>query len=473
MEPYRLLTPVIGLLTACTTIDTTDLQSTEQLPTLPRQYQETPASGGSAEAITEKWWQSFGNQELDQLITLAAAQSFDMKAAIANVRLAEASVRLASASLWPELQADIEAGRNGFFEKDDDSSEYYAGLIASYELDFWGGVRANRTSAEALLAYSRFDRDILRLSITANVAFQWLQWVGTRERLHIAEQNLDTAQRLLGIIQLRVDAGAASELDIVQQQREVAGQQHIVARLHQQQRENRNILNLLLGRTEDLELHTTSLEALTAPTIDAGIPSMLLVRRPDIARAEAALRSADADITVARAAMLPAVNLGITISGSDGQISQILRDPIYTLVAGLTQPIFNGGALAAQLDAAVAIRDARMANYQQAIITAFADTLNALNTIAGIDAQRQAQQQQLVLARRAYALAESRYRAGAIALTTLLDSQADLFDAEDTHALLRQQSLQARVDLFRALGGGWTPQYLATNASNTEKNSSE
>lgn len=433
---------------------------TDNTPQLPTHWQLEGSTSATQGGTSGLWWQAFGSEELLQLIEQAEQNSYNVRAALANIRRAEAAVRIADASLWPELEGTVEAGRAG--ELNGNSNEhYYSGVTASYEIDFWGGQRANQASAQALLDYSQFDRDTLGLSITANVARYWLQWVGNRERLQITEANLGNARRLLDIVELKIKAGAASELEQLQQQGQVAGLERDVAWLRQQMQESHTTLNLLLGSPTDIPLFTNSLAEVEFPAIETGIPAELLVRRPDVARAEAALRAANANISQARAAMLPNISLAMSAGGSANHLSQTLRDPVYSLVAGLTAPIFNGGALEALFDSAVANRDGLVADYQQTIVAAFTDTRNAINAIAGIDAQRRAQQQQLDLARRAYDLAEARYRAGAASFSTLLDNQTTLFFAEDTNVVLRRQSLQARVDLFRALGGGWTPERIA------------
>jgi NodT family efflux transporter outer membrane factor (OMF) lipoprotein len=212
----------------------------------------------------------------------------------------------------------------------------------------------------------------------------------------------------------------------------------------------------LLGRSVTaLTLTSVDLRPLQAPAITSGLPSELLTQRPDIARAEARLLSADANITVARAAMLPSVVLSANADAISNRSSTVFDNPLYSLAAGLTAPIFNAGRLAAGRDLAVAQREELLANYRQAIIAAFGDVEVALNAVTGIETQRIAQQEELKQAQRALTLAESRYRAGAETLLTLLDAQRTLYAAQDTSAQLNTLRLQASVSLYKALGGGW------------------
>ena len=439
------------LMAGCQLNNTRMTSAEEGMPELPQQWQQHTAGS----TVSTQWWQNFGSQELSGLVDLATRQSFDIRSAIARIRQAEAAVTIAGAELWPNVSGQLNASQRGNLNHSEDNRSFGTGLSASYEVDLWGGLEAEQRAAMANLEYSRFDRDAIALSLAANVARQWLQWVGNQERLQIANNNLDIAEHLLDIIRFQHEVGKSSELDVVRQQREVAGQKRVIASLEQEIQQSRVALNILLGETQNVALTTDNLSDLTVPEVGAGVPSDLLFRRPDIAQAEASLQAAEADIDVARAAMLPRVTLSADLGAGGDSADNILRDPVYGLLSGLTAPIFNHGALAARLDSAQAARESLLAQYYKAIVAAVGDTQDALFAIHGVDEQLQAQQIQLQLAREAYDLSEMRYIEGADSLTTLLQSQRDLFNAEDANVSLRLLSLQTRVDLYRALGGGW------------------
>ncbi|WP_193075961.1 efflux transporter outer membrane subunit [Pseudomonas sp. FME51] len=422
------------------------------MPVEPEQWQ-TP--GMASSDVPYQWWQQFGSAELSQLIEQAHQQNFDIRTAVARIREAEAVMLQAGARSWPTVDAQLEAGQQGSFSDGDDSRRYTTGLALSYEVDLWGAIAATQQGALAALEQSRFDRDSIELSLSARVAAQWLHWVASREQLDIATRNLQRARSLLELINYQYQAGSANELDVVRQQHALASQERLVASQQQEYQQSEVALNVLLGRHQGAALHTRSLAALQLPDIALGIPADLLFRRPDIAQAEAALREASADIDVARAALLPSMQLAMTAGTGGDHVRQLLDKPIYSLLAGLTAPLFNHGSLAAGVDVARARREALLAGYQQSIINALTETRHTLFAITGIDAQLQAQERQLRLAQRAYELSEIRYRAGADPLTTLLLAQEDLFAAEENHTRLKLESLQARVDLFRVLGGGW------------------
>lgn len=416
------------------------------------------ASDSQAVAQDARWWQRFGSAELDELVGRAQQDSFDLQAGSARLRQAQAALRIAGAARVPELDGTFDASRQGRLggEADVDGNYFALGLNARYELDLWGRNRALRDAARADWRASRFDLDTLRLSLSAAVASSWLRSAGLRERLEIARLNLANAEQVLGTVESRYRAGAATPLELAQQRGLVAEQRRERAELQQQVGDSDTALAVLLGTpAQGLTLRTQSLQDVDWPRAAAGLPSELLARRPDVARAEAQLSAADADLAAARAALFPGVTLGAGIGAGSERSARLFDSPLYTLGSGLVAPIFNGGRLSAQRDRAAARQAEMLADYRGALIAAFADVDAALNAIAGLDARLQAQDEQLRQARLAFELAESRYRAGAETLLTLLDAQRSLYAAQDTQVQLRQARLQASVTLYKALGGGW------------------
>lgn len=407
--------------------------------------------------IDPQWWRAFGSDELSALVVQAQAQSLDVAAAVARVRQAEASARIAGAALLPAMTASLDASREGRLggNASVEGSVFGVGLAASYEVDVWGRLRASRGSALATLQASRFDRDAMQWTVTAAVASGWVQAVALQERSGIAERNLTIAERLLALVESRQRAGASTSLEQAQQRGLAASQRRGLEALRQQAGQARTAVALLLGQAGAVDFHATSLQALQVPAIGTGAPSHLLVRRPDIARAEAQLAAADADLQAARVAMLPSLTLAAGIETGGNRLRQVFDNPLYSLAAGLAAPIFDGGRLAAGRDLALARREELVANYRATIVAAFGDVEAALDTVAGLAAQMTAQTDELAQAQRALALAESRYRAGSQTLLTLLDAQRTLYTAQDAAVQLKALRLQAAVALYKALGGGW------------------
>lgn len=445
-----------ALLASGCAVDTPPADMT--VPALPAQWVAAGLATDAAGAVQQDWWRSFGSAELDALVERARAQSHDLAAAVARVGQAEAVARAAGAASWPALTGQLNASREGRIDGHASvaGTAYGTGLAASYEIDFWGRQRADREGASASLQASVFDRDTVRLSVTAGVANAWLEAVSLRERAAIGERQWRGAERLLALVESRVRAGAALPLEQAQQRGLVAAQRRSVEALRQASQAAETAVALLIGQAGGVAIGTASLAALRVPPIDAGLPAELLVRRPDIARAEARLVAAQADVAAARAALLPSVTLNAGIGSGGERLRHVWDNPVYALAVGLAAPIFDAGRLAASRDQALAQREELLAGYRAAIVAAFGDTANALNTLAGVDAQARAQADELVEAQRALTLAESRYRAGADTLLTLIDAQRTLYAAQDVAAQLRAQRLQASVALYKALGGGWS-----------------
>lgn len=414
-----------------------------------------------------QWWTQFGSPELERLVEQARLGSYDLAAAVARVRQAEASATIAGAPLLPELKAGLNANRQklihgkGYSQLDvspeNRSLDYYdAELSASYEVDFWGGKRAARDSAVLGVQASEFDRATVELTLLSGVANSYTQALALREQARIAELNLKNAQNVLQLVQTRFDAGSATALELAQQKSLVAEQQRRLPLVQQQAREALISLAALLGQpVQALPLPTQSFAQLHWPDIASGVPSDLLSRRPDIASAEAKLAAAQADVTVARAAMLPKITLTASLGSGADLAADLLRTTFYNLSSGLTAPIFNNGRLSAERDKAKARQDELLETYRGAIINGFADVEKALSSIRGLDEQRQWQSEELNQAQTAFDIAQSRYQAGAEDLLTVLQTQRTLYAAQDLNVQLRLSRLQASIALYKALGGGW------------------
>ncbi|MCY1399365.1 Solvent efflux pump outer membrane protein SrpC [compost metagenome] len=420
-----------------------------------------------AQQTNQTWWQHFGDPQLDALIEQAQRDSYDLAAAMARVRQARAGVTVAGGPLLPEVIGTANANRekllrgNGYtqLDADDDNKAvdfFDASLTASYEVDFWGGKAAAYDSARESLRASEFDQATVRLTLLSAVASTYLQVLALREQGNIAELNLKNALNVLALVQTRYEAGSATALELAQQKSLVASQQRQLPLVHQQAEDALISLAVLLGQpVQNVRINDTGFERLNWPTIDAGLPSELLSRRPDIATAEAQLAAAQADVTVARAAMLPSLTLSATLGSGADQVGDVLRSPFYNLSAGLITPIFNNGRLGAQRDQASARQEELLENYRGAIINAFADVEKALNGIRGINEQRQWQEEEREQATTAFNIAQSRYDAGAEDLLTVLETQRTLYAAQDLSVQLRLARLQASVALYKAVGGGW------------------
>jgi NodT family efflux transporter outer membrane factor (OMF) lipoprotein len=404
------------------------------------------------------WWHGFSSAELDTLIATARQNNLDLSAAAARLIQAQNQARIAGVALLPTLDGSIGTSRAGIAASNrSESTSFNASLSASYELDFWGANRADVLAAQATLRSSRYDRETVALTVTTGVANTYLQVLSLRERLATARQNLEIAERVLNIVQARVRGGAATRLDLAQQLGTVAGQRAALPPLEQQERDALSALAILLGRLpQGFSVQETSLDAIQIPAVAPGMPSDLLMRRPDLRRAESQLDAADANVAAARAALFPSVRLTAG-SGAQSAVFSTLFDesPGFSIGVSLARALFDSGRLGAQRKVADARRVEIIQTYRTSVITAFADVDKALGNADSIARQQEQQAIQLEQARIALDVAEIRYRAGAVDLLTLLDAQRTLYSAQDQSRQLKLSRLQAVVTLFRVLGGGW------------------
>lgn len=427
---------------------------------VPAQWTTAPASGQWPE---RSWWRQYQNPALEDLLRRAESGNLDLATAASRLQQAEAQARQARASLLPQLGASVDASRNG--NSDGSAASYGAALTTRYQLDFWGRNQALADSAGATLLASEYDAQTLSLSIQASVVSQWLQILENEQRLQLARDSLANAERVLDLVETRYCFGAADSLEVSQQRTLVAQLRAGLPALQQKALVLRNSLALLVGQTPDVQLPTTSsLMDVAIPQVTAGLPAELIARRPDIRASEARLLAANADLTAARAALFPSIALTGQFGAQSAALGSLLSSPTTTwgLAAGLTQPIFDAGALQAQVALSEARQQELLVDYRRSLLTALGETDTALGAVQQARERYQYLEQATREAKRAFDLAEIRYRAGSIDLVSLLDSQRTWYQSQDTLTQQRASWLLASVDLFRVLGGGWeasTPVY--------------
>lgn len=290
-----------------------------------------------------------------------------------------------------------------------------------------------------------------------------------RTRLDIARENLAIAERVLQLVSVRARNGAASALDVSRQDATVLSQRAALLPLEQLERQTLAALAVLVGRVpEGFDVQGSAIADLAVPAIDPGLPAELLVRRPDLASAEAQLAAANADVTVARAALLPSIQLTGTAGLASGALLSFVSGGTTAAIgiaASLLQPIFDGGRLRGQKAIAESRERELVETYRKAILSALQDVEAALAGTSRLGQQEALQGDVQTRARESLRLAEVRYRQGADDLLTVLDAQRTLFSAQDQLAQVRLDRLQAAVSLYKALGGGWSgPQIAAAPA---------
>lgn len=427
---------------------------------------EQPIAAGAPIWPSADWWRGFGSPELDTLIASVEAENLTLLAAEQRVLAADARVRQAGAALLPSVNGGVDASRRGSSSPGtslDSSDSFGLSLSASYELDFWGRNRDALLAAEAARKATAADRETVALSTVAGTANTYFQLLSARARLTVARLNLENARAVLDITQARVNGGVATPLELAQQLGTLAGQEAAIPQLEQQELAARDALAVLTGRPpEGFTVAAQDLERLAAPAVAPGLPSELLVRRPDIVTAEANLEAAHADLAAARAALFPS----ITLTGNGGlqstSLAKLLTDPSATLSFGasLAQTVFDAGSLQAQTVQARARELELLANYRNTVIGAFSQVETALGNIGHLARQEAFQIEQANQSQRAFDILQARYREGVADFLTVLDAQRTLYQSRDQLNQTRLARLQALVALYQALGGGWRAEDL-------------
>lgn len=407
------------------------------------------------------WWHGFGSAQLDELIVEAERNNDDLAGAVARVREADAQARIAGAPLLPSLdlgatatreRAQVSGGGPRVF------NVFSPLLTASYELDFWGKNRALRDAARAAANASRYDQQTIALTVVSSVATTYFQALELRDRIQVAQQNLENSEKILKGFKAEQSAGTATGLDVAQQATTVALLNAALPPLLQQLRQTVHALAVLVGKTpESVDIDTGTLTKLSSPVIVEGLPSQLLSRRPDVAEAEQQLIAANADIGVARAALFPSIQLTASGGYESSALTSLVSPPnrAYALTAGLTQPIFHGGALRGQVDYSKARYTELLTTYHKTLLTAFGNVEDALVATQQTAEQQKRQQEAVATAKRAFEFAQMQMSAGTVNILTVLNTENALFSAQDQLAQVNYLRLQALVDLFTALGGGW------------------
>jgi multidrug efflux system outer membrane protein len=407
------------------------------------------------------WLDILQDSVLSRLVTTALRQNSDVAVARARVEEYRALEGVARAPLFPSLTLNGSASRNqialGAFPPVAFNAYRVTGDLA-WELDFWGKTRRGREAAGADEAAQEAAARGAVLSLVGDVAAGYLRLLELDQEHAVAEQTLASRQSTLALARQRFARGVISELDVRQFEAQVAVPAARLAQVDQLRSQQEHALNVLLGEGPAPIPRGASLaSAARAVTVPDSIPATLLARRPDVEQAERAYAAATARIGVADASRLPT----IAITGSYGSQSSTTSGlfgsgaEVYSVLAGVSFPLFTGGRLRDLARAARARADGARAQYERTVLTAIGEAGDAL---AGVRAARDvaaAQQTQAVALRRALELAQLRYGSGVSNYLEVLDAQRGLFDAELAASQAQLQQLTAAVQLYKALGGSW------------------
>ena len=420
-----------------------------------------PAATEGTPAAALDWQQFFADPKLRSLITTALSNNRDLRVAVLNIEQARAQYQIRRADIYPNVGLGVGASRAPSPVNGNETTTYQAGFTLSlWEIDLFGRLRSLSEAAVAQYLATEEGRKAAQTTLVSSIANTWLGLVADEELLVLTQDTLRSRQETLRLTKLRFDNGVSSELDFRLAQSLFESARVSLSQQQRQRALDLNTLALLVGQPLPTDFSTgTTMAAVALPDVPAGLPSQVLVARPDVRQAEQQLLSANANIGAARAAFFPRITLTASAGRASSQLSGLFNgngDFAYTVAPQLLLPIFEGGRNIAGLRSANVQRDIAIAQYERAIQQAFKDVSDALagrNTLTDqLQAQVNVAQAESVRTR----LTQLRYDAGVASSLDLLDAQRSLFTARQGEIQTRLARLQNQVLLYRALGGGWT-----------------
>ncbi|MDI3513699.1 MAG: outer membrane protein multidrug efflux system [Rhodocyclaceae bacterium] len=466
-RPLRALTVTLAatLLGACSMIPVFERPAAPVPASFP-QAAPTEASAVAPLADTIAWRDYFADERLREVIALALDNNRDLRVAALNIERARAQYGIQRADLFPSIA--VSGGQSAqrvpadlsSTQQADINRQYSANLgFASYELDFFGRVRSLEEQALQTYLGTEEARRSAQISLVAEVANAWLRLAADRERLALAQRTQHTRQESLDLVRRSFELGAVSALDVHQADTLLQSARADAARFETVVAQDQNALAQLVGAGVPATLLPDGLERAVAAVAElpAGVPSEVLTRRPDILQAERALLAANASIGAARAAFFPRITLTATAGTASSTLDGLFDggSGAWSFVPQLRLPIFEAGRLQASLDLAEIQRDINVAQYEKAIQSAFREVADALAERATMTERIDARRKQVAATQNSLKLSDARYRGGVDSYLSLLDAQRSLYAAELELIGVRFSEATNRVELYKALGGGW------------------
>jgi NodT family efflux transporter outer membrane factor (OMF) lipoprotein len=412
---------------------------------------------GVAGAVGAGWLASFNDPQLDALVREALANNPDLQVAAARVEQAASFVKVAGATLYPQVNA---LARGGGTLSGDSSGLEGAGIFANWELDLWGRVRAGREAARGQYDSAEIDYQYARQSLAALVAKSWFLASEARMQKAIAEEMLASSERQLGLAQDRLRVGRGDEYDVSLARANLATFRDSVRNLDLAYQQSLRALEALAGRYPAAALSVPArLAALPGP-VPVGMPSELLERRPDVVAAERRVAAAFYRVEEAKAARLPRISLtaAVTSISSDLFVLKDRDNPVWSAGASLTQPLFLGGQLQAQVEIRTAEQKQAVAEYGRVGARAFGEVESALSSAFALDEREAILKEAVAENARALELANVRYRVGVGDLRAVSQQSIALHAARTALLRVQVERLVQRVNLHLALGGSFEAQ---------------
>lgn len=430
-------------------------------------------AGQSTASLGAEWWKFYGDAQLDRLVEEALAHNADLELAVARVDEARAVAGETRSAQFPSVDAGINANRTQSSLQAPiplppgvprETNDYRAAVNVSYEVDLWGRMRDATRAARAELLATDAARETVRIAVAASVVQGYFALRAFDEELAATQRSLATRTESLALQKKRYENGLISEFEYHQLEAEVLAARAQLPVLERERASQENALAVLLGRSPraiyEGTVVATAAEAGGAPpelVVPAGVPSALLLRRPDLIETENRLIAANARVGVARTAYFPSITLTGFRGAESTELNDLFTGParISQVAAGIVQPIWNAGRISAQVQAANARQRQALAQYRQAIENAFREVRDAIVAQVKTREQFEAENQRVAALRSTLRLAQLRYANGVASQLDVLDAERNLLAAELNRSDALRAQRAAVADLFKALGGGW------------------
>jgi NodT family efflux transporter outer membrane factor (OMF) lipoprotein len=461
------LTPFAALVLASCTLGPDYKRPVVETPTVHRGAASGQATPDSIADL--KWFELFRDDQLTDFISTALTQNFELRIAAERVLQARAAFGITRSNQFPQVDVSAgvvaarssEIGANRAIPQGANTSVSYteAGFSLGWEIDVWGRLRRLSEAARARYLATEEARRGVITTLVADVTEHYLALRTLDHELEIAQRTREVATDSLRLIEVRRVGGVATGLDVRQAEQLLYTATGQIASLEREIAQAENALRLLLGQLPGDVPRGRSLESVQRPpSVPAGLPSTLLERRPDIRQAEQELIAANAEIGAAKAEYFPRISLTGFLGVQSRALTSLLSGPagLASASLGAAAPVFNAGRTRANVRLTEAIQREALVNYQRTVYASFRDVSDALAGYSKTHQQRLEQEQLVQALQESTRLSTERYRGGMDSYLPVLDAQRNLFEGELQLARLRQQELSSIVQLYRALGGGWT-----------------
>lgn len=428
---------------------------------VPDAYQDSAVPGASFANL--KWWELFGDDDLVALVETALLNNKELAIAMARIEEARASLGFVRSDQFPNLDGAAGAARGntimGSNAPGSINESFVLAANLNFELDLWGKLRRSTEAARAELLATVDARNVVTITLIADVASFYLLLLDLEEQVDIARRTQKTRQDALGIIQARFDKGVVPLIDVNQAQIELADASAALAALQRERGLAENALSVLLGRNPGPVATSAKgvASTLNIPAIPVGLPSELLERRPDIRQASNQLAAQTARIGVAEALRFPTLSLTGSLGLASNDLSGFLStdNKVWGISADLLGPIFDAGRGKSRVEAEKARTEQLLNNYQLTVLRSFQEVEDALIKISTYRMEAEAREEQVRAARSATQLSRARYNGGVTSYLEVLESERSLFRAELLASSTRREQVVSIVSLYKALGGGW------------------